>query len=137
MGLVGAASGLISPIATRSVKKDGVIGNPSFAVLIIVSGLLGLLYGFLVNWWSWPFLDYGNGISYDQTSSIVSNVSNYFRFYIRTSLWWDIWALLGNSIAMVLFGRHVIMALLPAREFLYPKIEFLEAEEITDQRVSN
>jgi len=129
MGLVGAAAGLTSPRIANEVYKHGSIRRTTFTFLIIYSGLLGLFYGFLVNWWSWPFLDYGKEISFDWTSGIATNISNYFSFYLRTSLWWDAWALIGNIAAITFIGRHVIMALMPARNFLNPKIIFVDSEK--------
>lgn len=129
MGLVGAAAGIACPHIVREVKRKGKISVPVFAVLTLYAGLLGLLFGFIINWWSWPFLDYGNMLSFDSTNSIMTNIAHYMNFYIRTSLWWDAWALIGNIVLMTVIGRPVIMALLPAREFLNPEIRFMSSEE--------
>lgn len=128
LGLVGAAAGIAQPIITRNFNKHGKLPNTLFACLIFYSGLLGLLYGFMINWWSWPFLDYGSEMTFNSTATISTNLSSYLTFYLRTSLAWDLWAFAGNLVAMTIFGRHVITALLPARKFLNPKVEFVETE---------
>lgn len=126
MGLVGALAGLISPTITRQVRKQGKIKTTLFITISLFSGVLGILYGFIINWWSWPFLDYGTSISFSSSNGFAQNLSNYMSFYLRTSLWWDMWAFIGNVIAIALIGKHVIVALLPAREFINPEVVFLE-----------
>ncbi len=130
MGLVGAAAGIATPFIIRTVDARGKIPLSLFGVLTIFAGVLGLAYGFIINWWSWPFLDYGTKLSFDPSETIVYNLSHYVDFYIRTSLWWDAWALLGNVVLMIMIGRAVIMALLPARDFLHPDIRFESANDV-------
>lgn len=132
MGLIGAAAGLVSPLIVRSFAKSGNINKIVFFSITIYAGVLGIAYGFLANWWSWPFLDYGDRLSFDASASIMKNLGSYWNFYIRTSLWWDIWAFAGNVLAMIFLGRHVIAALLPARDFLNVKIEFVDSEKVVE-----
>ena len=130
MGLVGALAGLVSTTITKQVKRKGKIGTPLFISITLFAGFLGILYGFIINWWSWPFLDYGANLSFSISQSFAENLSNYLSFYLRTSFWWDIWAFIGNVIAISLVGRHAITALLPAREFIYPEVIFLDEVKI-------
>lgn len=135
MGLVGAAAGLMSPLILKNIEKQSKIGNFTFLILCGYSGLLGLLYGFIANWWSWPFLDYGKNLSFGYENSIALNMEHYINFYLRTSLWWDLWAFGTNILIMILIGRHIISALIPAREFLDPKIEFVEDSNNLDEEI--
>lgn len=135
MGLVGAAAGLASPLIVRSFTESGDINRFVFTSITIYAGVLGIVYGFLANWWSWPFLDYGDRLSFDASASIINNLGSYLNFYLRTSLWWDIWAFIGNVFAMIFLGRHVIAALLPARDFLNVEIEFVDNGKKADDEI--
>lgn len=129
MGIIGAAAGVAHPLVASHMKKTYSIGHGVFAALVIYAGFLGLVYGSIINWWSWPFLDYGSSLSFDSSTSLALNVNHYLDFYIRTSLWWDAWAFAGNVIAFIVCGRHIIYALWPARDFIEPEIRFIDEKD--------
>jgi energy-coupling factor transport system substrate-specific component len=82
-------------------------------------GVIGLIFGALMNLWFWPFLTGGPA---DVTASgadarwapgmaIWATVRNYLAFYVATSLWWDVGRAGGNVVLLLLLTRPVLRVL--------------------------
>ena len=83
--------------------------------LAIFSGVWGLLFGFLMNLWFWPFaapganmdasLYWHPGLSFTETGV------RYLRFYAVTSLGFDLFRAAGNVVLIALLGGPVLRLL--------------------------
>ena len=81
-------------------------------MLAVWGGVLGLIFGAIMNIWFWPFLA-GGASGFDQTEggvwqpgmSVLATVRSYLTFYVVTSLWWDAWRAAGQCPAAALLRR--------------------------------
>jgi energy-coupling factor transport system substrate-specific component len=87
-------------------------GRREIALLAAYGCLAGLLYGFLLNLWFWPFgSSAGSQLEFVYGAPVGENIRRYWGFYLATSLGWDIPRAIGN-VALVWFaGRPVLNAL--------------------------
>jgi energy-coupling factor transport system substrate-specific component len=88
-------------------------------------GLLGFLFGAIMNLWFWPFLAPANaaaanaamvsqataGQGWQPGLAIWPAVRNYLAFYVATSLWWDIGRAGGNVILLLALSGPVLRVL--------------------------
>jgi energy-coupling factor transport system substrate-specific component len=86
--------------------------------LVILAGfgiMSGLLYGALLNLWFWPFAAPGGevaaGLSWSPDLSLAETVRRYARFYVLTSLWFDVFRAIGNVLLILVLGRSVLATL--------------------------
>jgi energy-coupling factor transport system substrate-specific component len=86
-------------------------GRPEVAVLASAGFVLGLGYGALMNLWFWPFGDYGHGLSFEPSAGPAANVADYARYYVATSLVWDVSRGLCTFLLVGLVGRPLLRAL--------------------------
>lgn len=89
-------------------------------MLAVWGGLLGLIFGAIMNIWFWPFLSGGAAgpALNDPVSStwrpglvIWTTLRNYALFYITTSLWWDAARAAGNALLLLFFGGAILRVL--------------------------
>jgi energy-coupling factor transport system substrate-specific component len=81
-------------------------------VMLAVFGLvLGIVYGLLMNLWFWPFARYGEGLSFEAGASTAHNLASYLRFYVATSVVWDLARGVATFLLMLLAGRPLLRAL--------------------------
>ncbi len=81
-------------------------------VMLAAFGLvLGVLYGLLMNLWFWPFARYGEGLSFEAGASTAQNLASYLRFYVATSVVWDLARGIATFLLMLLAGRPLLRAL--------------------------
>lgn len=83
-------------------------------VLLAVWGMvLGLLFGFIMNIWFWPFVmsPQQNELYWQPGLSPWATLQRYLVFYVATSLVWDLWRAAGNALLIVLFGVPVVRIL--------------------------
>ena len=82
----------------------------------------GFLYGALLNLWFWPFAAPGGevtgALSWSPALSLAETLAHYARFYIATSLWFDLFRAIGNAALLVTLGPAVIATLLRYRRRL-------------------
>ncbi len=100
-GWVGFFSGCL-PRAT---------GRPEVIVLAAYSGLVGLVFGLVMNLWFWPFASYGPETSYVAGASFATNLSHYAIFYVTTSLPWDLGRAVLSGLLLLLAGTALLRAL--------------------------
>lgn len=110
-GWVGMLSGLLPELkGHRRVEP---------IMLAIWGGVLGLIFGAIMNIWFWPFL-MGGGTGFDQGTpggtwqpgmGVLATLRAYLTFYVVTSLWWDAWRAVGNALLLLLFGGAILRVL--------------------------
>jgi energy-coupling factor transport system substrate-specific component len=83
------------------------------AVLAAWALLWGVLFGFVMNLWFWPFVfDLSQaGMHWEEGLSAVEGFRRYLAFYTVTSLWWDAGRATGNVVLIALFGAPVLRLL--------------------------
>ena len=79
--------------------------------LAVFSAIWGILYGFIMNLWFWPFLAVSPGIAWSQSASLAENFQGYFAYYLATSVIWDVTRAIGNIIVFTVMTRPVIKIL--------------------------
>lgn len=94
--------GMSAAFLFRLTSRLGWQGKGGETLILAVFGAFwGLLYGAIMNLWSWPFLIgpsdqyWQAGISFSQT------LARYGVFYLATSLAWDLGRSIGNVLLMV------------------------------------
>ncbi len=105
-GWVGFLSGCLPRSLTWRLT-----GWPEVVVLSGLGFVLGLAYGALMNLWFWPFGAYGAGLSYDATAGPAANLESYARYYLATSLAWDLSRGVCTLLLVLLVGRPLLRAL--------------------------
>jgi energy-coupling factor transport system substrate-specific component len=83
------------------------------AVLAAFSLALGLFFGAVMNLWFWPFLGVGTDspMLWAPGLSLVETLQRYARFYLYTSLVWDLGRGVGNVVLIAVLGRPVLRLL--------------------------
>lgn len=91
-------------------------GWPELTVLAVYGAAAGLLYGWLLNLWSWPFVA-GVGqisdasIAYVPGDSVLDNLRRFIAYDLATSLGFDIPRAISNAALVLLAGRPILLAL--------------------------
>lgn len=91
-------------------------GWPELGALAAYGAVAGLLYGLLLNLWSWPFVA-GIGqisdasIAYVPGDSVLDNLRRFVAYDLATSLGFDIPRAIGNAALVLFAGRPVLLAL--------------------------
>jgi energy-coupling factor transport system substrate-specific component len=107
VGWVGLLAGILPKPAQRG-RQLGLL-----AVYGVVSGIL---FGALLNLWFWPFALPGGGevapgLSWSPDLSLAEALGRYARFYVVTSLWFDIFRAIGNVVLILALGRPILRTL--------------------------
>lgn len=107
-GWVGMSAAFLAPLS----KKLGWEGkNGEIGLLLFWGAVWGLLYGAIMNLWSWPFLS-GSPDQYWQPGlNWQATLQRYGVFYLATSLVWDLSRSLGNVLFIGLFGKGTLRIL--------------------------
>ncbi len=105
--------GLLAPLALSLVRLVG--GRPGsrreLVVLAAFAGLAGLFFGVVINLWFWPYMT-GPADQYWQAGVTLSEtVRRYVVYYLATSLLWDVFAVSGNVLLVMVFGAATLRAL--------------------------
>lgn len=107
-GWVGMSAAFLAPLTNR-LGWEGKHGE--IILLMIFGAFWGLLYGAIMNLWSWPFM-IGPADQYWQPGiSFVDTLARYGVFYLVTSLAWDLGRSLGNVLLIGLFGAATLKVL--------------------------
>ena len=84
-------------------------------VLAAFGALWGFLFGALMNLWFWPFAAPGAGAATDlywtPGLSFTETVARYTRFYVTTSLVFDLFRALGNAALVLVLGGPALRVL--------------------------
>ena len=90
------------------------------ATIAVFGAAWGLLFGVLMNLWFWPFvapgLETDAGLYWSPDLSAGETIGRYLRFYIVTSLAFDLFRAVGNIVLLLIFGGPVLRLLERYRE---------------------
>ncbi|MBN1484119.1 MAG: ECF transporter S component [Chloroflexia bacterium] len=88
-------------------------GKLELVVLGVYSLLLGLFFGAVMNLWFWPYLGGGmdSALLWEPGLSLGKALLHYGRFYLATSLLWDLSRGVGNLVLVLVLGRPVLKLL--------------------------
>jgi energy-coupling factor transport system substrate-specific component len=106
MGWMGLGTALLRPLGRR-------LGPGRWPELVLLCGygyLWGLLFGALMNLWSWPLLGAG-ALYWEPGLGLAETLRRYWAFYATTSLAWDSLRALTNVVLIATLGRVVLKEL--------------------------
>ncbi len=89
-------------------------GRAELALLTAYGLVAGLVYGAVMNLWFWPFLSPETapvGAGFVPGAPVADNLANYGRFYLATSLGWDLPRGIVTAVAVAIAGRPVLTTL--------------------------
>lgn len=126
-------AGMSAPLCKPAVKSLRLKGRFGEVLLLAVFGALwGIIYGIIMNLWSWPFIS-GPAEQYWQPGiSGVETIKRYLLYYLVTSLVWDLARAAGNFLFILLFGGAALRVLCRFRRkfhFQYNPTQPLETVE--------
>ncbi len=109
-GWVGLLSGLLPELKGHRRLEP--------VALAAWGGVIGLIFGAIMNIWFWPFLAGGasafgqaEGGVWQPGMDALATLRSYLTFYLVTSLWWDAWRAGGNALLLLLFGGPILRVL--------------------------
>lgn len=83
--------------------------------LAIFGAVWGLLFGALMNLWFWPFtapgVDADSTLYWNANLGVAETIERYGRFYLVTSLPFDIFRAIGNVVLVLLLGAPILKLL--------------------------
>lgn len=101
---VGMGAGLLP---WRSLR-----GRFEIGLLCLYGIFAAYLYGFLLNFWFWPFLAADGQLSFVPGAAVVTNLHRFFLFSLATSTWgWDTGRAITNTVAVIAIGPSVLFTL--------------------------
>ncbi len=90
-------------------------GWREIALLAVFGAVWGFLFGAIMNLWSWPFAAPGlqaqAGLYWVPGMSADETLGTYGRFYLVTSLFYDLFRAVGNVVLVLLLARPVLALL--------------------------
>ena len=90
-------------------------GRAELVLLAAYGMVAGILYGFVLNLWFWPFGTTGTGASAGVTfvpgAPLIENLRRWLAFSASTSLGFDIPRGVATALALLFIGRPVLLAL--------------------------
>lgn len=107
-GWVGMSATILRKILCH-LKLDH---RPVEIVILAIFGIgWGLLYGVIMNLWSWPFVLGPSDQYWSPGIDLGETVRRYATYYLLTSLAWDLAASAGNAILILALGAPTLRAL--------------------------
>jgi hypothetical protein len=82
------------------------------AALCALGLVWGLLYGWIINLYFWPFAAGPLDQSWTPGTGAATTLARYALFYVTTSLVWDLARSVGNVAFILLLGRPLVRAFL-------------------------
>ncbi len=104
---VGAGFGLLG----LGRRRFGRHPRLEVAVLAAVGLAGGIAYGAVMNLWFWPYAISGSSISWEPGLSLTHTLVRYWRFYLLTSLGYDLMRGLTNALLLAMFAGPLVFAL--------------------------
>jgi energy-coupling factor transport system substrate-specific component len=84
-------------------------------MLAVWGGVMGLIFGAIMNIWFWPFIQGDASQAAEGTfqagMSAWEALRNYGVFYLVTSIWWDAARAFGNGLLILFFGAPILRVL--------------------------
>lgn len=110
--LAAAWIGLGAGLLPRRLGRRG-----ELALLAGYAVVAGIFYGAVTNLWFWPFGGgIGGAIAFDPGGGFATNLHHYWRFYLTTSLAWDVQRGVLNAVLVLVAGGRIVNALRRAVE---------------------
>jgi energy-coupling factor transport system substrate-specific component len=106
MGWMGLGAALLRPARGRLTPG----GRAELALLCAYGYIWGLLFGALMNLWSWPLLGVG-ALNWEPGLGLAETLRRYWAFYVATSLAWDSLRAIANVVLIAALGRTVLKEL--------------------------
>lgn len=104
--------GMSAPLCRPLVRWFRVTGRKGEAFILATFGALwGLVFGIIMNLWSWPFISGPAGQYWSPDLSWVETLQSYVSYYLVTSLVWDVARASGNVLLILSFGVPTLRAL--------------------------
>lgn len=101
-GLVGLLSGLLPQLR----------GRLEVAMLVVFSGVVAFVYGWLMDFSFWPFAAGGDSqISFDPNIGAKENLVRFFWFNLATSMGWNLGRALTTIVLLLLVGPPLLRIL--------------------------
>jgi energy-coupling factor transport system substrate-specific component len=89
-----------------------VSGRREVWLLAGYAGLSGVVYGFLLNLWFWPFqTGLSSSLSFHAGQPVGDNLVRFLGFSLATSLGWDLVRGIGNAVLVLVLGGPLLRAL--------------------------
>lgn len=107
-GWVGMSAPVLRPVAAifKLENRRGEV-----LLLALFGALWGLLYGVIINLWSWPFIAGPETQSWMPGIRLAESIQRYAVYYLVTSLVWDMVRAVGSFILLLLFAAPALHAL--------------------------
>ena len=103
--------GMSAPLCLQLTRLFRGQGKVTEVVILAVFGAIwGLLFGMIMNLWSWPYIAGPMDQSWVPGTGLANAVKNYSLYYLVTSLVWDIGRSLGNFLLLVALAAPVLRA---------------------------
>jgi energy-coupling factor transport system substrate-specific component len=105
-------AGMSAPLCRPVVRAIGIKGRSGEVVILAVFGAFwGILYGMILNLWSWPFISGPAAQFWQPGISWAETLKRYLLYYLVTSLVWDLARAIGNLVFIMLFGGATLKVL--------------------------
>jgi energy-coupling factor transport system substrate-specific component len=102
VGWVGMGAGFIPRFESWTAR---------LTALAAYGFVVAFLFGAIMNLWSWPYLAGSSSIGWQPQLGAAENLRHYAKFYVATSLGWDVFGAVGNALLVVFLGRPLLGAL--------------------------
>ncbi|MBK9712147.1 MAG: ECF transporter S component [Kouleothrix sp.] len=106
VGWMGLCTAALRPLG-RGLAPGG---RAELALLCAYGYLWGLLFGALMNLWSWPLVGAG-ALYWEPGLGLAETLRRYWAFYATTSLAWDSLRAIANVVLIAALGRVVLKEL--------------------------
>jgi energy-coupling factor transport system substrate-specific component len=105
--------GLLAPLAWLLLRLVGGRqgSRAELALLAVFAGLGGLFFGVVINLWFWPYMTGPSDQYWQAGVGLAETVRRYAVYYLATSLLWDVFAVAGNVLLVMVFGAATLRAL--------------------------
>ncbi len=104
--------GLSAPLCRRPIAALGLEGRAGEALALALFGAVwGLLFGAIMNLWSWPYIAGDPAQSWQSGLGAADALRRYAAYYVVTSLWWDSFGAAGNALLIAALGAPVLRIL--------------------------
>lgn len=104
-GWVGVAAGLAGLVRSRRP------GLRDLVILAIVGGVMGFMFGAVMDVWNWSFFRSAPALGWAPGMSTGTAALHFAKFYLATSLAYDSFRAAGNAVLVLALGGPVLAAL--------------------------
>ena len=122
LGWIGLTSSLLPQKLMSSVWR----GKAERWLMAVWGGLLGLVFGMVMNLWFWPYIAVDTSLQPDQVwqpgAGLAEALQRYAAFYVATSLPYDIWRAIGNAAMIIFLGPPVLRLLRRYRQRFFFRV---------------